>query len=72
VGGLPEAVARLDGLLLEDIGPEAIATGVIGALTGSIRVPDSNVCVAYARSHFSISAVTNRIADVYSEVLRKS
>jgi glycosyltransferase involved in cell wall biosynthesis len=71
VGGLPEAVAGLDGLVLDDVGPEAIAAGIIGALTGSHPMPDRQACTAYARTRFSISAVCTRIGEVYREVLRQ-
>ncbi len=53
VGGLPEAVERLEpDLVLASCGAPALAHGMTGAFTGQRRLPDAAACRAYARAHF--------------------
>src|SRR5471030_2178982 len=71
VGGLPEAVAPLSSnLVLPSTGVDAIAEGLIGALNGTLKLPDADACRRYARENFDNSVIAKRVASVYSEAIR--
>lgn len=70
VGGLPEAVAGLSpDLVLPTTGADAIADGIMGALSGRIKMPDEAACKAYARTHFDNAVIAKRVAGVYAEAI---
>ncbi|MEA3122184.1 MAG: hypothetical protein QOH33_1745 [Paraburkholderia sp.] len=70
VGGLPEAVGGLSpDLVLPDTGAAAIADGIDAALRGTLRLPDANVCRAYACANFDIAVIARRVAAVYHEAI---
>jgi glycogen synthase len=70
VGGLPEVVAGLSSdLMFASPRSEDLADGLIEALLGHLRLPDSAACVAHARKHFSSQLMAERIAAVYREIL---
>jgi glycosyltransferase involved in cell wall biosynthesis len=70
VGGLPEAVAGLSrDLILRSPGPDAIADGITGALTGALPLPDARACVEFARRHYDWPVIAERIRLVYEEAL---
>jgi glycosyltransferase involved in cell wall biosynthesis len=71
VGGLPEAVAGLSqDLVLPSTGADAIADGLGKALDGTIRLPDSDACRAYARANFDNPVIAKRVAAVYNEAIQ--
>jgi glycogen(starch) synthase len=66
--GLPEVVRDLEpALVLAGFGPEQIADGVRGALTGALPIPSEDACVRYAQ-RFAWPSIARRIRDVYAEV----
>jgi glycogen synthase len=66
--GLPEVVRDLEpALVLAGLGPEHLADGVRGALTGALPIPDEDACVRYAQ-RFAWTTIARRIRDVYAEV----
>jgi glycosyltransferase involved in cell wall biosynthesis len=70
VGGLPEAVAGLStDLVLPATGADAIADGLIGALGGTLKLPDEAACRKYARDNFDTSVIARRVAAVYGEAI---
>jgi glycosyltransferase involved in cell wall biosynthesis len=70
VGGLPEAVSGLSSdLVLPATGSAALAEGLIGALSGSLNVPDADACRAYARANFDNAVIARRVAAVYREAI---
>ena len=71
VGGLPEVVGELEpALVLEEVGPGAIAEGIVTALRGSRPLPASADCVAYATERYAWPAIARRIRGVYEEAVR--
>lgn len=71
VGGLPEVVRALSpDLILTGTGAGPVAEGLIAALSGRIRLPSSDACHAYAKSHFDWHVIARQIAEVYREVAR--
>lgn len=73
VGGLPEAVEGLAReLILENTDARAIADGIVGALLGSLGLPDEDGCRGYARNGFSAPLMAARVARVYRSALGAS
>jgi glycosyltransferase involved in cell wall biosynthesis len=71
VGGLPETVRGLaDGLVLPGGTAADIASGLTGALIGSLDLPHEAACRAYARSRFDWDVIARRTRDVYVGALR--
>jgi asparagine synthase (glutamine-hydrolysing) len=71
VGGLPEAVLGLSrALVLRSTGAEAIADGLIKALTGAAVLPSARECVDFARRHYDWPVIAERVRLVYEEALR--
>ena len=69
VGGLPDVVRDLSaGLIFQSGRSEHLAEGLSAALNGSVRLPDSAACRAYASDRFSLSLCGRRVAAVYREV----
>ncbi len=70
VGGLPEAVRGLsESLILEAATKEALADGLIEALTGRRPLPNAHLCQAYIRTHFDWPVIASKVKAVYAEVL---
>jgi glycosyltransferase involved in cell wall biosynthesis len=70
VGGLPEVVGDLlPELMFASPGSEDLASGLIDALLGRLRLPDRATCAAYAKEHFSSRLMAERVAAVYQEIL---
>jgi glycosyltransferase involved in cell wall biosynthesis len=70
VGGLPEVVSPLSSaLVLEGSDVDHLATGMIGSLTGTLSLPSSRACRAYARARFSWPAISQQTRSVYETVL---
>ncbi len=70
VGGLPEAVAPLSrNLVLPEVGADAVADGLIGALDGTLALPTEQQCRDYARDNFDTSVIARRVARVYGEAI---
>lgn len=70
VGGLPETVRGLDAsLVLRDSSSEAIADGLIAALTGRQPLPDAARCTAFALAQYDWTQVTSRMADVFRGIV---
>jgi len=70
VGGLPEAVRGLSAsLVLEAATKEALAAGLIEALTGQRSLPAPEACQAYVRAHFDWPVIARKVKAVYAEVL---
>ncbi|NIF92357.1 glycosyltransferase family 4 protein [Burkholderia sp. Cy-637] len=71
VGGLPEAVSGLsEELVLGGTGTAAIAQGLDGALSGTLKLPDADACRRYARENFDNAVIARRVAQVYEEAIR--
>jgi len=70
VGGLPETVRALDpALVLRDSSHEAIADGLIAALTGRQALPDAARCTAFALAHYDWDHVTTQMADLFRGIV---
>jgi len=71
IGGLPEAVRGLSAsLVLEAATKEALAAGLIEALTGQRPLPTAEACQAYVRAHYDWPVIARRVKAVYEEALR--
>jgi glycosyltransferase involved in cell wall biosynthesis len=69
VGGLPEVLEGVSPqLVLPDAGGDAIARGVAGVLTGTLRVPDADTCRQFAQRHYDWTVVTPEVLRAYCEV----
>jgi len=70
VGGLPDVVFDLaPELIFRSGSSEDLADGLIAALRGGIRLPDSESCRCYAADRFDPLLFARRVADVYREVV---
>ena len=70
IGGLPEVVSDLSPtLVLPDTGPEALADGLLSALSGRLPLPSAEECQDYVRACFDWPAVAAQVRDVYVEAL---
>jgi len=70
VGGLPEVVEGLSSsLVFPDETPTTMATQLVNALTGAIKLPSSATCRAYARRHHDWNAVGQRVRASYERAL---
>jgi glycosyltransferase involved in cell wall biosynthesis len=71
VGGLPEAVEGLaPHLVFTDGSAPAIAEGLGDALTGTVPMPSSDACRAYARQRNDWSVIVAQVRRVYEVVQR--
>ncbi len=71
VGGLTAAVEQLStDLILKGTDPASIADGVIGALTGTLPLPDPGKCLEFARLHYDWPVIVARVRTVYEDSLR--
>jgi len=71
VGGLPEVIAPLSSdLIFRSVSANDIADGLIQVLSGSVAIPDSATCRAFAAEHFSAQTMAARTAAVYREIIR--
>ncbi len=69
VGGLPEVVEALSpALVLADSTPDAIADGLIGALTGARALPDAATCARFAREHYDWPVIARQVAALLQRV----
>jgi glycosyltransferase involved in cell wall biosynthesis len=70
VGGLPEVVGRLSqSLIFSGTQSTDIADGLIGALTGSTKLPTRDRCRDYIQNNFSSTLMAQRTAQVYRELI---
>lgn len=70
VGGLPEAVGPLaPQLVLPRPGSAALAEGIVGALSGSLPLPDRESCREYARAVHDWPVIARRVASIYAEAV---
>jgi glycosyltransferase involved in cell wall biosynthesis len=70
IGGLPEVVSGLSpDLVFVSAAVSDIATGLAGALSGTIKMPNEAECRAYAQQQFSASLMAKRTAEVYRELV---
>ena len=70
VGGLPETVRGLDAsLVLRDSSSEAIADGLIAALTGRQSLPDAARCTAFALAQYDWDQVTSQMAELFRGIV---
>ncbi|WP_347555466.1 glycosyltransferase family 4 protein [Robbsia sp. KACC 23696] len=66
VGGLPDAVSGLSpDLVLPATGSGAIATAIDDVMSGRLKLPDSEACRSYARTHFDVQVIAQRTREVY-------
>lgn len=71
VGGLPEVVKELSvDLILPGSGVADLAKGLEAALSGSLTLPNAEVCRNYVRSRFDWPVIAAQTRDVYAEALR--
>lgn len=72
IGGLPEAVQELsEALVLEAATSEALADGLIGALTGRRPLPSAEACQQYVRARYDWPVIAQQVKAVYAEALRE-
>jgi glycosyltransferase involved in cell wall biosynthesis len=70
VGGLPEAVRALSpSLVLAGSKTADLAEGLVDALTGRRKLPDTETCRAYARSRFDWLVIAKLTAAAYRDSL---
>ena len=70
IGGLPDVVRELaPDLIFQSGASEHLASGLIAALGGQLRLPGGDECRAYAAGRFSLALCGRRVADVYREVV---
>jgi glycosyltransferase involved in cell wall biosynthesis len=68
IEGLPETVRDLDpNLIFRGTAPHDLAAGIAGAFDGTIALPDSATCRAYAE-RFDWPHIAERVLAVYKEV----
>ncbi|MDQ7040632.1 MAG: glycosyltransferase family 4 protein [Rhodothermus sp.] len=71
IGGLPEAVQGLsEALVLEAATSEALADGLIDALTGRRPLPSDEACRTYVRQHYDWSVIARKVKAVYEEAVQ--
>lgn len=72
VGGLPETVSDLSAdMIFASSSPEDLASGLSGVLSGSVQLPTSEECQAYARARFGVERMVSEVADVYREACER-
>ncbi|NND72398.1 MAG: glycosyltransferase family 4 protein [Rhodothermales bacterium] len=70
VGGLPEVVRDLSAdLITSDTTTESLTDSLARILSREISLPDSQMCIAFAREHYDWKAVARKTRKVYDEVL---
>lgn len=70
VGGLPEVVSGLSqNLIFSGTKAADIAEGLIGALTGTLRLPAREACREYIEDRFNSRLMAHRTAEVYRELI---
>lgn len=73
VGGLPEVVGGLSrDLIFSGTAPAEIAEGLIGALTGAVRLPTREQCREHIQENFSSRLMALRTARVYREAMEEA
>ena len=73
VGGMPEVVTGLDPrLVLGGTTSNAIAEGLIAALSAPEALPSATACRRYAEEHFDWVRIAQRVLTVYREAVGKS
>ena len=71
VGGLTAAVEKLsDQLILKGTDSASIADGVIGALTGTLPLPDAAACLDFARRNYDWPVIASQVRAVYEAAQR--
>ena len=71
VGGLTAAVEKLsDQLILKGTDSASIADGVIGALTGTLPLPDAAACLDFARRNYDWPVIASQVRTVYEAAQR--
>jgi len=71
VGGLPEVVTGLTpDLVLPSASEGALATGLIAALTGGLRLPSEAACSQFARAHYGWPVIADQIRQAYQDALQ--
>ncbi len=70
VGGLPEVVGGLSqNLIFSGTKATDLAEGLIGALTGALRLPGREECREYIEGRFNSRLMALRTAEVYRELI---
>jgi glycogen(starch) synthase len=70
VGGLPEVVGGFSqSLIFSGTQSTDIAEGLIGALTGAIKLPTRDQCRNHIQNNFSSTLMAQRTAQVYRELI---
>ena len=70
VGGLPEVVSPLsEDLIFASPRSRDLTERIVAAIQGSITLPSSDACAAYAAQHFSSPRMAAQTAAVYREIL---
>lgn len=71
VGGLTAAVEKLsEQLILKGTDSASIADGVIGALTGTLPLPDAAACLDFARRNYDWPVIASQVRTVYEAAQR--
>jgi len=71
VGGLPETVEGLSPqCVLPEVGPRALAEGIIAAVGGRLKLPSDEECTSFARKRYHWPVVAPRVSAVYAEAMR--
>jgi len=70
VGGLPEVVRDLSrDLIMAGDAPPEIQDHLVAALDGSLRLPDTEACRAFAAERYDWTVIARQVKDVYEKVL---
>jgi glycosyltransferase involved in cell wall biosynthesis len=73
VGGSPEVVGGLSAdLIVPDWTPAALAAALTAAFRGDLKLPTSEQCKVFARTHFDWSTAVERVHAVYDEAIAAS
>lgn len=73
VGGLPEVVGGLSqNLIFSGAKATDIAEGLVGALTGAVRLPSREECREYIGQKFTSRLMALRTAEVYRELIEQT
>ncbi len=66
IGGIPEILSPLSPeLVFEGTSPEHLSQGIIKALMNLERLPDTETCQSYARTHYDWLKISTQIKSVY-------
>ena len=70
IGGIPEILRPFNqDLIFEDSSTSKLSQGMLEALNGKRKLPDSKTCLAYVQQNYTWEKVARQIKSVYQSVL---